>query len=928
MRAQGYTAPPILHYYWKSRTPPKLQVFTTAEICKIIGAVIFSSEEDNGVKILQSWTKRFINDCQLINPSTITNDEDWRPDVEKSPIVIFYSSSSMSSIEKMKSYMENNVSRKGHQAVIVVIRDIQDSEEKVRSELGISWYSECELHVFTKTEWLLQDPRQQVMAMKIKTIRDCLPGGSQKMNLNKEPNNLNTSQNSKNGATFFIQETTQEKSHWLEPVLRTIDKVDFTVTEISKIKKLSYKAKEIGPISCILHFNKETFHKMTKKENSGETVIDRKILQHLGKKVQTVVVVVDDVDDDGSEDGLRALYNKTRLSRSAPLVVFRREEKQEEFLAYFSSNNDAEVAAQEKWSKLQKSIETRVKAPPETEKTEVITKFTTVGIFSRSSNIDYSWMDKMLMSPDLHLPISGVRSFCISNNQTQQIFEELNLCTFGILYHTKNRGRVNVTDVTDSLYDEELKDMSYLLGRNNVIVVIDDLTDNSLEEKNRILKSQPSIKEYAYNLLLVTEKEKKDEPRLLERLREALMFKGKEKDCRETVEENSTSQPGDKQPSSGEDEKSTLQPGDKQPSSGADEKSTSQSEDKQPSSGVEEKSTSQPIAPARRKKTDPGDNQMKKILEPLAENKQPEENCREPVEKNSTSQPEDKQPSSGADEKSTLQPEDKQPSSAADEKSTLQPGDNKPSSGADEKSTLQPGDNKPSSGADEKSTSQPEDKQPSSGADEKSTSQPGDNQTSSGVDEKSTSQPGDKQPSSGADEKSTSQPEDKQPSSGADEKSTLQPGDNKPSSGAGEKSTSQPENKQPSSGADEKNTSQPGDKQPSSGVEEKSTFQQPIAPAKKKKTDPGDDQMKKILEPLAENKQPEESKNNTNKNVSKSEGKVSNRDSEKKAKSKRHSKKEPESIQDPQKELTRDSKKEPESKQDSENDQHYYSSQL
>ncbi|XP_040296113.1 uncharacterized protein LOC121007910 [Bufo bufo] len=675
MRAQGHTAPPILRYYWKSWTPPKLQVFTTAEICKIIGAVIFSSEEDNGVKILQSWTKRFINDCQVINPSTITNDEDWRPDVEKSPIVIFYSSSSMSSIEKMKSHMENIVSRKGHQAVIVVIRDIQDSEEKVRSELGISRYSECELHVFTKTEWLLQDPRQQVMAKKITTIRDCLPGGFQKMNLSKEPNNLNTSQNSKNGATFFIQETSQEKSHWLEPVLRTNDKVDFTVTEISKIKKLSSRAKEIGPISCILHFNKETFHKVTKKENSGETAIDRKILQHLGKKVQRVVVVVDDVDDDGSEDGLRALYNKTQLSRSAHLVVFRREEKQEEFLAYFSSNNDAEVAAQEKWSKLQKSIETRVKVPPETEETEGITNFTTVGIFSRSSNIDYSWMDKMLRSPDLHLSVSDVRSFCISNNQTQQIFEELNLCTFGILYHTKNRGRVNVTDVMDSLYDEELKDMSRLLGRNNVIVVIDDLMDNSLEEKNRILKSQPSIKKYAYNLLLVTEKEKKDEPRLLERLREALMFKGEEKDGK------STSQPGDKQPSSGEDEKSTSQPG-----------------DKQPSSGVEEKSTSQPIAPAR-----------------------------------------------------------------------------------------------------------------------------------------------------------------------------------------------------------------------------------------KKKAEPGDDQMKKIVEPLAENKQPEESKNNTNENVSKSEGKVSNRDSEKKAKSKRHSKKEPESIRDPQKELTsdRDSKKEPESKQDSENDQHdYYSSQL
>ncbi|CAH2308054.1 Hypothetical predicted protein [Pelobates cultripes] len=73
-----------------------------------------------------------------------------------------------------------------------------------------------------------------------------------------------------------------------------------------------------------------------------------------------------------------------------------------------------------------------------------------------------------------------------------QFMEDVSECKFGILYHTKNRGRINVTDVADSLYDEELKSMSDNLGKDNVLVVIDDLEDSSPQERNRILQNQPN----------------------------------------------------------------------------------------------------------------------------------------------------------------------------------------------------------------------------------------------------------------------------------------------------------------------------------------------------------------------------------------------------------------------------------------------------
>ncbi|XP_040211874.1 uncharacterized protein LOC120942951 isoform X2 [Rana temporaria] len=140
-----------------------------------------------------------------------------------------------------------------------------------------------------------------------------------------------------------------------------------------------------------------------------------------------------------------------------------------------------------------------------------------VGIFSRSSSEDYSWLVELLKSKKT---IIEVRPCYISNNGFQ-FMDDLSQCTFGILYHTKNRGRVNITNVTDSLYDEELENLNKILGKDNVIVVVDDLEDSSEQEKSRILENQPRIEEWASDILLISQTQKAD-TRELERILESV----------------------------------------------------------------------------------------------------------------------------------------------------------------------------------------------------------------------------------------------------------------------------------------------------------------------------------------------------------------------------------------------------------------------
>ncbi|XP_053551070.1 uncharacterized protein LOC128642350 isoform X2 [Bombina bombina] len=132
-----------------------------------------------------------------------------------------------------------------------------------------------------------------------------------------------------------------------------------------------------------------------------------------------------------------------------------------------------------------------------------------VGIFSRSSAEEYSWFTNQLRSQTFQSFVKEIRPFYISNNKKPEFRNEVQQCNFAILYHTKNRGRINITNVTDSLYDHELNYMFGILGRPNVIVLIDDLDQCSTDEKLRILNEQPDIQTFAHELFLFSTGEKK-----------------------------------------------------------------------------------------------------------------------------------------------------------------------------------------------------------------------------------------------------------------------------------------------------------------------------------------------------------------------------------------------------------------------------------
>ncbi|XP_066433143.1 uncharacterized protein [Eleutherodactylus coqui] len=123
-------------------------------------------------------------------------------------------------------------------------------------------------------------------------------------------------------------------------------------------------------------------------------------------------------------------------------------------------------------------------------------------IFSRSGETEYRWLLDILREDWV------VSTFTITNSNHSLFCKEVYSCSFAILYHSRNRGRVNITDVTDSLYDEEVKTMFEALGKERVITVIDDLDDSSEGAKERILGHQRSLKTLTQGIFLFTREDK------------------------------------------------------------------------------------------------------------------------------------------------------------------------------------------------------------------------------------------------------------------------------------------------------------------------------------------------------------------------------------------------------------------------------------
>ncbi|CAI9596453.1 unnamed protein product, partial [Staurois parvus] len=78
-----------------------------------------------------------------------------------------------------------------------------------------------------------------------------------------------------------------------------------------------------------------------------------------------------------------------------------------------------------------------------------------IGIFSRSPESSYTWLVDSLKEDD-HTGSLDIKSVRITNNNNT-FSSALQTCRFAILYHTQNHGRLNITNVENSLYDNELR---------------------------------------------------------------------------------------------------------------------------------------------------------------------------------------------------------------------------------------------------------------------------------------------------------------------------------------------------------------------------------------------------------------------------------------------------------------------------------------
>lgn len=130
-----------------------------------------------------------------------------------------------------------------------------------------------------------------------------------------------------------------------------------------------------------------------------------------------------------------------------------------------------------------------------------------VAICSRDSEQNYEWLIDFLEKRMCEQTKIEARPVYITNDMSK-FRQEVSRYNFAILYHTKKRGRINITNVTDSLYDEELKFLHNTFGKQKVVVVIDDLEKSDDDEKRRIVEGQRDLSDYARDVFLFTQDDK------------------------------------------------------------------------------------------------------------------------------------------------------------------------------------------------------------------------------------------------------------------------------------------------------------------------------------------------------------------------------------------------------------------------------------
>ncbi|XP_053550407.1 uncharacterized protein LOC128641868 [Bombina bombina] len=442
-------------------------------------------------------------------------ENEWKSVSIKSSVILFYGCMVANSLGDIAKSLEPIIKTYGTEHIIVVLgyANTTKSEKEIKAEWILSKSSCSKVICFTEQELDLISPSlkgpktaARSMAYKVNYIRHILSKESQHLGMES----VKTKKKQKPTVRIFSW-SKRKHSEWLRQLLiskRFLDQeheVRYIYVPSPVDKSLEEKISCCTNIilyitSAQLGFKPEFLH-----------LLDR----------DKVIAVIDNLDDSNTETLIKIKQTYPHIQRmSQELILFSREEKSSNYENYRTSLILAEKTLQEKMIQLEDLIKDT--APIENERLEVILKEPcisvpsishrsienhTVGIFSRSGQNNYSWILTLLESENFS-HIKEIKPHCITNNGYLKFREAVSQCTFGILYHTKNYGRVNVTNVTDSLYDEELKHLSDELGKEKVIVIIDDLEDSSSEEKNRILDYQPDIGNLAKELFIFSESEK------------------------------------------------------------------------------------------------------------------------------------------------------------------------------------------------------------------------------------------------------------------------------------------------------------------------------------------------------------------------------------------------------------------------------------
>ncbi|XP_041432974.1 kinesin-like protein KIF16B isoform X2 [Xenopus laevis] len=429
-------------------------------------------------------------------PLSVTSEDEWKAAADRNSVIVMcHSPRSGKPRDYLNPYMEYFMKTWGPSKITMIIIDL-DNDPLTGVEWRNWWYkspfAQCNLQLFT-TEEMDEKRRPEHKSKDLKERQ------RPQMNMSRvscqEATQLKLP--SQRGLVVGICSKEPKNHQWLEDLLKT-ERFKQNIKYIQSIQissDISQFQKDISNCTfCILyHSGKQGAPKTT----NGLFDDELETMSHIFEK-RRIIAVTGDLEDSSGRVKRRMQHTQTNIMNfTCRLTLFNSRQIDSIIKGHIISRS-----VKRKLDKLQKSL---------TEASNGIyislpssAKLDTLAICSRDSRENYQWIEQFLRNKN---PCRHVSSIYISND-FGQFCKEISRYSCVILYHTKNRGRIKITNVCDSLYDKELEFMNSVLGKNKIIVVVDDLDDSSDEEKDRILRNQPNIGDWACGLFLFNTKEK------------------------------------------------------------------------------------------------------------------------------------------------------------------------------------------------------------------------------------------------------------------------------------------------------------------------------------------------------------------------------------------------------------------------------------